>query len=1245
MTVTDTLGFLAYGMHPSPLGLDRDHARWLVASSAYTSMSWELQMAAAHADCHISAFCRNPLHPGPCKGWKHHLGLVSPGALHALEKARYEKLEERRKSKVAALLAQGKKVPASLQKPIVYDPAKNPHITNPDKITPGLGIPTPGLTPEAAQKTLEKIPTKAQVAEKLAAKHAVEAKKINVGDAVKHKNSWNHHIVVAHNPDGTTTLEHAGTPGKGITKVNTADLEKLTGEDAEKALAAHENAKLAGAPTMLTISKAGLKDGDKVFLHGVINGGAPTLVTVRKKPKGYQFVDDKGNVVHSGGGASTKWALSPAPGKEFPKHDAASQAGPSGFEKGEQTKLDSLLNGNQGASAVKAHEKAQTIVTAIALAGGKHASYDQQQQMIATIHHNDSLPDGHPGKKKAVMSDQQVTKLADAIGFKVASKIGPGDSGGLTAPDFTDALHKELSHAIENGGDTPLLDAASDVTKMFGSEPGSQEKFVQLAKNILGKDTGEPAKPKIEANPDKSGAEVKAAIATAYEKALQKSGSKQWVELASLRKEMEHEGIPKSDVDKALKELSVTPGVTVVPESNQKALTPEQVAAAVTIGNQQKHLIHMEPADIATHKGGADKPMVPSAGKAQADAFHEPIGSPNAGAAPHVKQAIAYANGHQAATDTKKLEAYQKLTHEELASLDPNTQKLMAANLDAMNKKFLDPKKKSVVADLKSKLSVAQGGGAGAGGTSATASPAAVPSAAVTPGGVIKKLAEHAGASPDLHMAAGAPGSHNYVSAELAVKKTDNVLGALHLPSGLHAQLDNGVGTPLELALKSDYLEALSTSSTKPGGVAGKVDDVIESVNADATALAKKNGWAEDSPAVQQWKTAVAEQEIKKLIAAHTGTSSSVPTPAASAVHSPAAPAAPSVPASSAGAPSKPYTAPTAGPIKTEKGAILLKHAQQLKIVKAMKSFPEGQYLESPEPKIWDNLVALAAHEGVTPMQILETVDTQNAKKLGLENKKLLESKIRNWLGTADGKAYSGANSVPKAHLESHLKATQGAHTNFVNKTGINLPPGEKVQKLGGPGEFEENVPAGKFGKHDVATAEADQNKFKAENGIKFSSKQIAALTEYVNGSGAINGWLRDEHTPSQKSIDNAIYLQSMMLPTQRDHYLLRGTGWTQFPPEARSYEGLQKLVGETLEEPAFLSASVSKSSSGFGGAVKMHIEAPKGTMGVFTKDDQYHSQYLGSEAELLLAARTELKVLKVWKEGGQVQVLMRVVS
>jgi 8-oxo-dGTP pyrophosphatase MutT (NUDIX family) len=157
-----TLLRLAYGVEPNPLGV-------VVAAAGTPAEAtlWELWTTTpeAHAGCHVSSFCRNPLHPGPCKGWKHHLGLVSPGALHALEKARHEKLEARRKDRVAALEKAGQKVPARLRKPVVYDPAKNPYI-GPNAgpaVTPG----SPNLTPDAAKKAVAAVPTASDLRKKV----------------------------------------------------------------------------------------------------------------------------------------------------------------------------------------------------------------------------------------------------------------------------------------------------------------------------------------------------------------------------------------------------------------------------------------------------------------------------------------------------------------------------------------------------------------------------------------------------------------------------------------------------------------------------------------------------------------------------------------------------------------------------------------------------------------------------------------------------------------------------------------------------------------------------------------------------------------------------------------------------------------------------------------------------------------------------------------------------------------------
>jgi hypothetical protein len=49
--------------------------------------------------------------------------------------------------------------------------------------------------------------------------------------------------------------------------------------------------------------------------------------------------------------------------------------------------------------------------------------------------------------------------------------------------------------------------------------------------------------------------------------------------------------VPRAELDAALIELNRSPDVALVPESNQKVLTDPERAAAVSIGNQLKHLI------------------------------------------------------------------------------------------------------------------------------------------------------------------------------------------------------------------------------------------------------------------------------------------------------------------------------------------------------------------------------------------------------------------------------------------------------------------------------------------------------------------------------------------------------------------------------------------------------------------------------------------------------------------------------
>jgi phage portal protein BeeE len=71
-------------------------------------------------------------------------------------------------------------------------------------------------------------------------------------------------------------------------------------------------------------------------------------------------------------------------------------------------------------------------------------------------------------------------------------------------------------------------------------------------------------------------------------------GDTQWAGLADLRDEL-GESVNRHELDEALRRMSIgDPGTNLVPESNQKTLRPEDREAAVSQGNQAKHLIAID---------------------------------------------------------------------------------------------------------------------------------------------------------------------------------------------------------------------------------------------------------------------------------------------------------------------------------------------------------------------------------------------------------------------------------------------------------------------------------------------------------------------------------------------------------------------------------------------------------------------------------------------------------------------------
>jgi hypothetical protein len=98
--------------------------------------------------------------------------------------------------------------------------------------------------------------------------------------------------------------------------------------------------------------------------------------------------------------------------------------------------------------------------------------------------------------------------------------------------------------------------------------------------DLFGSDGHEPGPPDVEDR-----------IRHAYAGLTSRPGG--WVSLTRLRIELAD--TPRAEVDAALHTLFRAPGVSLIPEENQKVLTAADRDAAVVIGDENKHLIAIEP--------------------------------------------------------------------------------------------------------------------------------------------------------------------------------------------------------------------------------------------------------------------------------------------------------------------------------------------------------------------------------------------------------------------------------------------------------------------------------------------------------------------------------------------------------------------------------------------------------------------------------------------------------------------------
>lgn len=305
---------------------------------------------------------------------------------------------------------------------------------------------------------------------------------------------------------------------------------------------------------------------------------------------------------------------------------------------------------------------------------------------------------------------------------------------------------------------------------------------------------------------------------------------------------------------------------------------------------------------------------------------------------------------------------------------------------------------------------------------------------------------------------------------------------------------------------------------------------------------------------------------------------------------------------------------------------------------KVFDSFTEltgGRVTSAPAKDAFDALVAVAhvhgadVPGGLSVGQVAQAVDREFASKHGLGDAHLVEDQLTDWLGTRVGSKYAERNLDPKSELLSRI-------------SGGPASPPPKVRPLAGPGGYRQTD--GPFAVVSPNDMQHLQDKTKAELGVGWTPRQEDAVSRYTGGSYAsMNDFLRnktDFASPlTRQYIDD---VQSAMVPLPRGVALVRGAGWDQLPKGFRDEASAPQLVGKTINDAGFLSTSLSGATSNFDRKpVQLQIEAPAGTPGIFVGE----LSRLPHEAEVLLAAGTQMKVLDVVPGAAGVVLRVRVVT
>lgn len=1262
----------------------------------------------AHDTCTLTA-CLNPLHPGPCKGWKHSLHQTSPAAWHALEAARVEKANKTRVAKIEALKAQGKPIPKKLLVPIVakkhpdegktakaatgeahaagqaVSDAAGVHVNTPGKVTLGQAVKTVGPVEKGPKGKKPTLASKG-IAFIIAQEKVTPQYKLDKAATITPE-QWN---ALSHDDKATIRGELVKIKKDGFgpqQKKASELLGKLPAEgkvvDKAQAVNAQHHADAAAEAMKKPINLDALKQPTATPKPGATAG--PKLADSVKQaakeahpakienkpekpkdlPKHVQHAIDMANG-HAPGASWSKnhlAAYQPLTTEEFHSLPPETQTkivtelkkGQTKFldPKKQQAAKDLLAKFGKG-PATPTVEKAPTPKAA-----DKHISFsqhfhdhnvtqEQAKEAVAKVHptalyaalkHSVGLADTeNPDHPDLLMHAE------DGAWSLIKHGLASYSPDVLKQPAVKDAINKatratteELHARLVGDAKKKAFNKVNQKLAIDGSKLPPVEKAAlrKYREHLLSHpiDTSEGHIDDLKAQTTKARAELNAALHKAQADVnAPKPSEMTGAQLDSKVKELLGDNFidptkPKTSASLAEMQYAKTMATAAVGTDSEQypasVLADPTVAAkqsayinavaslnATKIGQQHlnDHIKHLHEDTALSGTGVGGKPL--SKEDKQILALHavklgkdNPHVSPAAVADAQAKADQAKAEFHAAAekvaagpAEPVKLTDFDKATVADAFSSawskHASKATTFGVNYATAQKMKAHPEYAQFTQDLGNLKDLA-GKAALARAEEHTAS-LNVPTDPDT--GALEPGPEHTAWMAAMSKRKGLESQFNTLRTQ-AQKRLD----AIRTSAGLKKRALPKLDAPAVKAAAAEH------GYYKSGGYGGP--------NHLKPTAAKNYMVAKVGPGLGVTHLTPTEKKAAKL-----GSTLSAPAPKVT-------PAAPGV------------------PVKVGDNASIAGLPADLKkqITSDFKAMPDGKYLTDPAEDIFNNLVSLAAAHGkgvdggLSVDQVLKTIDETHAKNLGVANSGMLEKKIMDWLATSAGKSYAQAHSTPDAKKVKQLTGELDL------PPGVTLAPGQKVQKVAGPGPHDESLPHEAFKKASSVSAQVAQDQYMKDQGVKWSKDQKSALKGYTGSLySQYNNYLRHGGTLAPNFKQDIILMQSAMMPLQQHTLLRRGTGWDALPAEYHGFDNAQKLIGKTIEEPGFTSTTVAGESGHFGGPLQLEIEAPVGTAAAFVNGI---SHYKNQENEMLLAAGTKFKVLSVEQKGHQTVMRVRVVG